>query len=587
MEIADVLGALGSKRVIWIDDDFNQKLDLAEMLMKSIETTAKCKFSGIADLAEAYAISQEPTSIRQFVLDLKPEDQEKLKSEFFDLEKQDKNMPVSELDTDHVATACKVLGVTKADRWTFKKAHESLEAVCKADDSAVAYIVDLNESGGNAKEGMLILERLRSYGSLGTAFILTHEASLQSESQVEQDLRAELSKNDMAQDGLAVPVCVVSKERLVGDEAALAGALKVAIKRAGLRRSVHEVLNGAAGVVGQGFKDAADMLLQIPPEQLDEFVVERSYNEGVSELHVLERAITAKLGESLRALFATNDVVKRSTSRVRSLRAIELAANQGAPHSNLAAFRRLEVWESADLLNSAFTPIASGDVFESDDGEPAGGQAARRYLLLGQPCDISIRPNGKRDQSTAYFIPLKRREAAAQKAAKAKEALLQFQLDGQQWACDFRASSMINLSVLDLASLRADGRVRVDENQQATTDLLPGLAKTAESRLASAVSWLAKAGAQTNVPIQDFALQLSLRSDDVFKSIHLPELRGKVGGTTPLPRRVTWSLKRIGRVRMPFSSAMLRDYFAVVGREAFDLDFAPAVAAVAAPAAAA
>jgi hypothetical protein len=113
------------------------------------------------------------------------------------------------------------------------------------------------------------------------------------------------------------------------------------------------------------------------------------------------------------------------------------------------------------------------------------------------------------------------------------------------------------------------------------------LAKTAESRLASAVSWLAKAGAQTNVPIQDFALQLSLRSDDVFKSIHLPELRGKVGGTTPLPRRVTWSLKRIGRVRMPFSSAMLRDYFAVVGREAFDLDFAPAVAAVAAPAAAA
>lgn len=580
MEIKEVLEALGCARVIWIDDAFNQKLDLAEMLIKSADTAGKCQFPGLAPLVEAYQISQDPAAIKQFVLDLKKEDQDKLRSEFFDLEKVEKELPVKDLDADHVASACEALGVAADDKWTFKKAHDALEAVCKGGDAGIAYVVDLNESGGNPKEGLVILEKLRAFDSHGTAFILTHEAGLNTEGTVEQTLRAEL--NQGAQPAkLDVPVCVVSKQRLVGDKNALEGALKVAIKRAGLRRSVHEVLNGAAGVVNQGFKAAAEMLLDIPPEQLDQFVVERGYKEGVSELHVLERAITAKLGESLRTLFATDEVVKRSASRVRSLRAVELNAN-GAPHENLAAFRRLEVWEAADLLNGAFTPLASGDVFETDDAEMNGGQVARRFLLLGQPCDISIRPDGKRDQSTAYFIPLIRKEANAQQETKLKEARLQFLLDGKQWYCDFRSGSMVNLNVLDLATLRSDGRVRVDENQQASGELLPGLAKIASSRTAKAAELLAKGDTPTDAPLQDFALQLSLRADDVYKAIHLPKLRAKVGGAKPLPRRVTWSLKRIGRVRMPFSSAMLRDYFAVVGREAFDVDFAdtpPAMAA--------
>ena len=39
------------------------------------------------------------------------------------------------------------------------------------------------------------------------------------------------------------------------------------------------------------------------------------------------------------------------------------------------------------------------------------------------------------------------------------------------------------------------------------------------------------------------------------------------------PSRVTWCLRRMGRIRMPFASDILDRYVAVVSRNAFDLDF--------------
>lgn len=572
MDIPQVLDALGTKRVIWIDDGFKEQVELADMLINSIETAAKCTYPGLGEVIERYAISQNPAELQQLVLDMDGDAKTKLKEEFFSFETGDKGLPVAELPAGNVAGACKLLGVADGDRWTFKKAHADLQALCSGGDESVAYLIDLNESGGSPKEGLVILESLRTYGSRGTAFILTHEANILTEGAVEQQLRAQLREPAGATNPLQVPICVVSKERL-NDNAGMEAALKVAMKRAGLRRSVHEVLSGVATVVEKGFQEAAEMLLQIPAEQLDQFVVERGHNEGVSELHVLERAITAKISERLRMMFATDSSVQASTTRVRSLRAIELPAPPGQVHPNLADFRKLEVWESSELLNKAFTPISSGDVFEAVVGELPPNQPARRFLLLGQPCDIAIRSDGTRDQTTAYFVPLKKKPGATEGEKKLKEGLLQFQLDGEQWVCDFRASTVVNLSILDLSSLRDDGCVRVDGAQSVPGHLLPGLTAAAKTRMAPAEQAMGKAGVQPGI-VQDFALQLSFRRDDVYKHVHLPRLIAATQGEGGEPQRISWSLRRIGRIRMPFASAMLRDYLTVSGREAFDLDFA-------------
>ncbi|WP_204313540.1 hypothetical protein, partial [Klebsiella michiganensis] len=70
----------------------------------------------------------------------------------------------------------------------------------------------------------------------------------------------------------------------------------------GLRRGVHEVLTKAAPQVPRWFEDARGRLLRIPPERLDAHVVERGYEEGVSELHVLERTLTAHMAQKMRSM---------------------------------------------------------------------------------------------------------------------------------------------------------------------------------------------------------------------------------------------------------------------------------------------
>ena len=67
---------------------------------------------------------------------------------------------------------------------------------------------------------------------------------------------------------------------------------------------------------------------------------ERGYKEGVSELHVVERALTAKISQHLRSFFGVDEAVQRSTWRFRALRKIVLDAVDTPPDANLCGFSK-------------------------------------------------------------------------------------------------------------------------------------------------------------------------------------------------------------------------------------------------------
>ena len=373
---------------------------------------------------------------------------------------------------------------------------------------------------------------------------------------------------------------MIAKERLsdkAGDEEGMAAALRVGVKRAGLRRSLHEVLTRARDKLHGAIDEAALNLLTVPPEQLESHVFERGYKEGVSELHVVERAITAHLGKEARGFFGTDDQVLASVQRLRALRAIPLDTPATAPEPHLAAFREAEVWEAEELLNRALTPIACGDVFELDPDKQATKGSKQKFIVLGQPCDISLRPEErKRAQDTGFLVPLKNRMAPGKTDPKAP--LLPFTLRGEQWACDFRNASVVRLSILDLASFRPDGRVRVDEGHTAPLGLLPAQQKVYEDRTKPASEVLANPNLRPQGGRVALDLQLTFASTEAFKYIHSPVFedatKQKVSGQTiERPKRATWRLRRFGRVRMLYAAALLDLYTSVMSRQAFDLDF--------------
>ena len=55
--------------------------------------------------------------------------------------------------------------------------------------------------------------------------------------------------------------------------------------------------------------------------------------------------------------------------------------------------RRLEDYEESENINKYYMPIDLGDIFEKPGG--------KQFILVGQPCDLMGRLDGKRDHSVS------------------------------------------------------------------------------------------------------------------------------------------------------------------------------------------
>jgi hypothetical protein len=156
-----------------------------------------------------------------------------------------------------------------------------------------------------------------------------------------------------------------------------------------------------------------------------------------------------------------------------------------------------------------------------------------------------------------------------------KKPHLPFKLDGQKYACDFGEVALVQLTVLELASYRSDGRVCFEKNQPVHA-LLPGL-EIQHGKIKQQCDRILNApparGNQID-PLADPKYLLTFGGRGVLSTTtkaKRKELLEREGER--LDARITWGLRRDGRIRASYAAAMLRNYLAVVGREAYDLDF--------------
>ena len=309
------------------------------------------------------------------------------------------------------------------------------------------------------------------------------------------------------------------------------------------------------------------------PETLERHVYVRGRAEGVSELHVVERGVSAVISEQLRKFFGSDAVAVEALKALRSLGDVELAGPAPDARESLASLRRAEVWDDAETVNSAHSPLANGDVFQLDGSEDETRNQRRRFVLLGQPCDIMLRASGTRGQNEAMLVTLKEDQGGAQRE---KVPRLPFLLDGQHWKLDFSDIAYVRLDVLDLACFRQDGRVRLDAGHAASKSLLPGLSAVYAGRTGYLDGLLA-AAPPAEAPALDEKLLLTMSGSKFLKEVRLGQRKvaraaDRGSQREALPERVAWNLRRVRRIRVPYSSALLEQMLLLMGR-AFDLDF--------------
>lgn len=583
MALAEIKSALGIDRVVWIDDVFGEPTYDLALLAREYPAIGD-DFPELTDALGTGEFGDIDAALQEAISGLDEKRLEELRLALLRIDAE--SSAGVELEASTIDEICRELGVAKGDCWTFEKADAQLKDG-DGNDANIAYLIDLKEGKVSGRRGLDILSQLRANNSNGVAFILTHETSAAEEPGLEKSLEDEIDK---AAD-FSPSITVISKERLTGDEVNIASALSIALKRAGLRKVLYGVLSAASSRAAKAYAITATSLSKIEPERLEQYVYDRGRAEGVSELSVVEQALTAGASSEMRAFFATDAVIHDAVHSLRALQAVTLDNKLIDAGPVLTELRNAEIWDGANVINASLSPLANGDVFCFDEAEPDAPTASKLFVLLGQPCDIMLRPDGKRQSDVGMLVPLHEQtnEAAPvpdpddhddNESIKAPE--LPFTLNGKRFKFNLRDLAYVRLSVLDLACFRTDGCIRVDAGHSAPAGMLSGSrtiyaerTSAADVSLGGPVPVAPPPG--TRLPVDD-RLLLTMTDTRPWDRIRVGKRLAAFNPAPgqhllPLPERVTWHIRRTGRIRVPYSSFLLERALKSLGRRAFDLDF--------------
>jgi hypothetical protein len=230
-----------------------------------------------------------------------------------------------------------------------------------------------------------------------------------------------------------------------------------------LREKVRASLEG-------GLARAAEMIGERSSTMLEDLVFRASREGGEWEGDTWFRLYGTLGLAHARRVVAVDKSTRRAIEDVRNLLHERTDGAREESAVLAAEVERAEAYEGSDYVNEAGLPIANGDIFKIKAG-PA-------YILVGQPCDLMLRPDGRaRDPRTATLLPIKPRSEVIERGEISSYQLpLGSPLGDGEWEVRFRPGHHVLFDVLDLVSFNTEGRATTRPKKgTALTPLLPGL----------------------------------------------------------------------------------------------------------------
>ena len=221
-----------------------------------------------------------------------------------------------------------------------------------------------------------------------------------------------------------------------------------------------------------GISNADDELGGRSPSILEDVVFRSSHEGGEWEGDTWFRLYNTLGLDRARRTVAIDPEVRSAIADVRRL----LQSRPQQPHPDSAALasevEAAEAYEDADYINGAGLPIANGDFFRAKD-DPV-------YVLVGQPCDLALRPDGRAyAPTTATLLPVKRvpkGRAATEEDRSAYRLPDGGPLGSGDWEVRFRPEYHVAFDLLDLCSLNTSGKTTTHPSSGTALDpLLPGV----------------------------------------------------------------------------------------------------------------
>lgn len=554
--VATLFELMGISRVVVVDDTYSASTNIEEILGSCISLANAGKLSIIQNISHFQEISLPNNDneilrkrLEPILANLNDGDRKSIAVQLADESDEiDDGEDLTRTMLEELLDGYEVL-LLSLEEWNERK--KELLSHEFADQTLFLFDQDMTGNGGRENEGVkIIADLLRSNdlpdlrcGLLSHTVPADHEFDTWSFLVTEHDI--ELQKDRFA---------VVSKAHLKSDLRAFAFRLKrvaIAPRCNALKKIVCEVIESA-------HEEAKQQLDSLNVYDFEQIVFQSSVVEGVWEPDTLIRIFNLFHRQAARKKAKVHQDLQQKAEEVRKVVTLPFKPAD-APKSTSCSIRRMELYEDGEYVNSYHSPIELGDIFQKTKGN-------RKFVLIGQPCDLMVRSNGKRDGLCEVVLAEITTKKGNYPTSIFELPYFDPDTDDEVWI-RFNNAKTVPLEILDLCVLQNDGVAKVGIEQSCPKELIPAWKsrfdilqeKHNEIHLCYANLIESKPTGNTK---------------DLLERYFLEDVPGIVKGSINTRKKETnYDLKRIGRVKEPLASTLLRHYAAYLARDAFDHDF--------------
>ncbi len=391
-------------QVIWIDDLFStpSEEDLRIQIRSKIAELEVYHLKPIHQAFKSINFKADDPILQKQIEDVLYENSENL-PELLDSitqqlkdQKPDKTETAEDLNPEQIEALH--IAFENVSTYSYRKWKSVEKDVLSYCSEKTLILIDRNfdKEGASKNAGDDILAMAIELASSANCILLTHWVTQKETENLRKEIAADTSN------GIEIyQFSVMSKAELgpkpEDAEPRLAKALRVILTH----RFCYDLAHESVSVMRDSLETAAHDLVNLSIFNLDQSIFENSLEEGASELDVLNRILFLRQRVMTKDKFANDPEIHVKLKKMREIRAIqEIMSPPGIDaesKSKLHEWRVSEVFESEDLVNQIHSPLMCGDIFVNINTEI-------KFILLAQPCDISVRADGKRSTEEAIFV---------------------------------------------------------------------------------------------------------------------------------------------------------------------------------------
>lgn len=335
------------------------------------------------------------------------------------------------------------------------------------------------------------------------------------------------------------------------------------IKNVFIVEEVEKLKEQSLKIISAAHETVIKELNEITPETYNHIIQQTSKKEGIWEMNTLFRISNIIQDDALKRSISSQEKRERFNSLISTIRSFDdiyVGCEQLRWSRQAKELRYKEIFDAGEIINQLHYPLANGDIFQL---------GKKQYILLAQPCNISIRTHGNRGNGFS-IVPMVEIVTEAP-----KNAHLYVKVESNDMYIKFSSNFFLHLDVLDLAVFNSEGICKLDMKRESpNNDLLHYPLQLRFRKLhGHYFNCKNKISDLESILIQTHKLPQ-------FKSLLKPiiTLDPGIKGFPDQPYNkendeFNFEIRRVMRLKEPYSTDALQKFMLYLSRNGFDYDF--------------